>query len=609
MFNFWVSVVTLCVALGQANAAEPDALAISANIQARHMPFGTILDPVFASPTSDDITGYTHCGDSALWTGAYLAAEAFRYNVTQSADALANVKGALAGLKALTDVTGDNRLARCMVFADSPYAAGISSEEAHNTIHQAPPWIWVDNTSRDQVVGAFFGLGAAFDLVDDADVKSGISDLATRLIGFISGHLWSPNDDISNTFELRPEELQMLLQVARHVNPANKISGPFIVPPVDAGAIVDVQSDDSYFKFNLDFLTFYNLVRLQNNEDNRHAYQIVRDHVASHQNALFDVIDRALNGANDARDAETLSLLDQWLARPTRDLIVDLSQTVPMCGSQACAPVPVPERPPADFIWQVSPFQTLGGLYGTIEEAGIDYILPYWMARYYGVIVPPDVSSSAAATAAVAPGELASVYQLGLPSGAATVSVTDATGATFPAPVVFANTDQVSFVVPDGMAAGRASFTVSAGGVSRDLHGAVQSVAPALFTMTGTGMGVAAATAVSVSLANPAMQTQVPVFQCGDSGCAAVPIALPDNATVFVAFYATGVRNRTSLDKVTVTVNGTSVPVTYAGPNPWIQGLDQVYVTLPTTLRGIGAANIVVTADGQLSNAVTLSLQ
>src|SRR5579871_5632659 len=76
-------VVALCVALGPANAAEPDALAISANIQARHMPFGTILDPVFASPASNDITAYTHCGDSALWTGAYLAAEAFRYKVTQ----------------------------------------------------------------------------------------------------------------------------------------------------------------------------------------------------------------------------------------------------------------------------------------------------------------------------------------------------------------------------------------------------------------------------------------------------------------------------------------------------------------------------------------------
>src|ERR1041385_7965248 len=102
-----------------ASGAEPDAIAISANIQARHMPYGIILDPVFSSSTSQDIVSYTHCGDSALWTGAYLAAEAFRYKVTQSADALNNVQQALAGLKGLADVTGNNLLARCMFLSDS----------------------------------------------------------------------------------------------------------------------------------------------------------------------------------------------------------------------------------------------------------------------------------------------------------------------------------------------------------------------------------------------------------------------------------------------------------------------------------------------------------
>ena len=62
-------------------------------------------------------------------------------------------------------------------------------------------------------------------------MKAGVSDLATRLIGFISRHQWSPNDDISSTFQLRPEELQTLLQVARHMNPANTVSGPLIVLP------------------------------------------------------------------------------------------------------------------------------------------------------------------------------------------------------------------------------------------------------------------------------------------------------------------------------------------------------------------------------------------
>src|SRR5262245_17321646 len=143
--------VVSCVCALRALASESDAFAISANIRAKHMPFGTVLDPIYASPTSDQIIGYTRCGDSALWTGAYLAAESFRYKVTQSTEALDNVKTALAGLKALADVTGDNRLARCLVPANSPYAAGIENEEAHNTIHQGSTWIWVDNTSRDEV--------------------------------------------------------------------------------------------------------------------------------------------------------------------------------------------------------------------------------------------------------------------------------------------------------------------------------------------------------------------------------------------------------------------------------------------------------------------------
>jgi len=246
----------------QLAASEADALAISAKIQARFLPFGTILEPIYASPTSDQIIDYTDCGDSALWTGAYLAAEAFRYNVTQAADALNNVRSALAGLKALSDVTGDNRLARCMVPANSPYAASIASQESSNTINQSPSWIWVGNTSRDEVVGAFFGLGAAFDLVNDSSVRSDISDLATRLLGYIADHDWSPNDDITNTFLVRPEELHMLLVVASHVNPSNKVSGPLLVPPLDIGVDIDVLSNSSYFKFNLDFMSFYNLVRL-----------------------------------------------------------------------------------------------------------------------------------------------------------------------------------------------------------------------------------------------------------------------------------------------------------------------------------------------------------
>ena len=583
------------------------------------MPFGTILDPMYASPSSSQIAGYTRCGDSALWTGAYLAAEAFRYKVTQSADAFNNVKTALAGLKGLADVTGDNRLARCMVLANSQYAAGIESEEAANTIHQNGQWIWIDNTSRDQVVGAFFGLGVAYDVVDDAGVKSDIADLTTRLIGFIAQHQWSPNDDVSNTFVVRPEEAQMLLQVARHVNPSISIGNPFLVLSVDTGAQVDVRSNSSYFKFNLDYMSFYNLVRLQNNNDNQAAYRIVRDYTASHQNAFFDIVDAALAGANSSRDAEMRSLLDQWLQRPKRETYVDLSKTVAVCGSEACQPIPVPLRPTLEFLWQIDPFQLAGGGDGTVEGSGIDYILPYWMGRYYGVIAGGAVQSAAAPSSAVAPDSLASLYGANLAPGIAqasaqplplalggvTLSVTDAAGATRAAPLLYVSPVQINFVVPDGTAPGLATLLVA----GQTFTAAIQSVAPTLFSMNGAGSGVAAATAIVVQAANPSLQSSVPVFQCAGSSCASVPIVLGVDTPVYVSFFGTGIRNRSSLANVAVTINGIGVPVLYAGPAPGFTGLDQVNVGLVLTLRGSGESKVILTVDGQTANTVTINVQ
>ena len=122
------------------------------------MPFGTVLDPMYASPTSTQIVGYTRCGDSAIWTGHYLAAEAFRYRVTGAANALANVQGAIAGIKSLVDITGTDVLARCLVPSASPFAAGIASEEAANGIYtnKQAGYIWVGNTSRDEYCGVMF---------------------------------------------------------------------------------------------------------------------------------------------------------------------------------------------------------------------------------------------------------------------------------------------------------------------------------------------------------------------------------------------------------------------------------------------------------------------
>src|SRR5262245_47943545 len=386
---------------GSALASEADALAISQNIRARHMPFGTILDPIFATPDSDEIVGYTHCGDSAIWTGHYLAAESFRYNVTRSPEALDNVRAALAGIESLLDVTGTNLLSRCLIPMSSPYAQAITQEEASHGVYQNKEcgWDWIGGTSRDQYSGVFFGLGVAYDLVDDPQVRAGIVTLTTLLLDFLRGHDWSvkmPNGSISTTFIGRADQELSFLQVGRHVNKARFSTGYnlnrfFLSPLVIAPISFEVLDNNSYFKFNLDSINLFNLIRLESSSFKgiyRQAYNILRRHTDDQKNAFFNMIDRALNGPNDARDADTREMLDEWLLRPRRDLPIDLRGVYPSCGSPdiACVPVPIVDRPRTDFLWQRNPYLLVGQGAGTIETAGIDYILPYWMGRYYGTI-------------------------------------------------------------------------------------------------------------------------------------------------------------------------------------------------------------------------------
>jgi hypothetical protein len=300
-----------------ARAAEGDALAILANIQARHLPFGAILDPIFALTDSDQIADYSRCGDSALWTGHYLAAEAFRYKVTQAPDALTNMMAAISSLKGLIDVTGTNLLARCMVPANSPYAASISNQEASNGIYtnNSPPgWIWVGDTSRDEYSGAMFGLAVAYDMVTDSGIRSSISDLVTRLVDFLNGNNWSvvmPNGTSGTSFLVRPDQIETFLAIGRHVNSSHFSSLGYeaqrepLSVTVPAPILVDTASDDSYFKFNLDYINLYDLIRLESSAAKsiyQSAYSQLRGYTGSDQNAFFNIIDLALNGPNAARD-------------------------------------------------------------------------------------------------------------------------------------------------------------------------------------------------------------------------------------------------------------------------------------------------------------------
>ena len=395
----------LCVVL-PVRAEEQDAIAISKTIQQRHQLNGLMIDPIFAAPLSDELVGYGRAGDSALWTGHYLAAESFRYQATHSPEALANIKNSLAGIRLLIDVTGNNLLARFAMLANWKYADGIAEEErrhgAYSHVLNGENYLWFGNTSRDQYSGVFFGLGAAFDFVDDPQVRSEASALVTRMLDYLIDNNWTvrmPTGEISTIFAGHPEQRLNFLAVGRRVN--NKFASPynlariFSSSTVGSAIIFEVQdAHGSYYKFNLATINFFHLIRTEGNATYRNrylnAYNVLRRTTDDHGNAHFNMIDRVLRGADARRDAETRTLLNDWLKRPRRDGWRDWrgNPNYPACGEdRTCAPLPVIDRIDTDFLWQRSPFLLWGGGYGKTENAGIDYLLPYWMARVYGVSV------------------------------------------------------------------------------------------------------------------------------------------------------------------------------------------------------------------------------
>jgi hypothetical protein len=297
-------------------------------------------------------------------------------------------------------------LARCAFPTDSVYAPDMMGEERHHGIYignvDGQQWTWIGNTSRDQYMGVFFGLTVAYSLIDDSNIKGSVNFLATRALNFLRDRAWlvvMPGNRISTTFLGRADQRLALLKLGRRTNPSKfawdyKIESAIVAPETIAIAGFETLDDhNAYFKFNLEHITYYCLLTGGDNSWVRlnygKAFDLIRKTTDDHGNAFFNMIERAIDEShNETREAATRQMLDDWLKRPRRDLYIDLRDKYLSCkeADRACEPLPVTERVNTDFLWQRSPFLLYGGAEGRIETPGIDYILPYWMGRYYGVL-------------------------------------------------------------------------------------------------------------------------------------------------------------------------------------------------------------------------------
>jgi hypothetical protein len=176
------------------------------------------VDPTTA--TRGDVAAWWSGENDGLWTGLYLASQAYRHAVTGDADALFNVAWILDGEElrmAITGVPGlftrqlippgvaglacptdpamyvpspdkrGNKWVRigddgCAQVAD---AGGTFSSTSHCGLDDFIGWCFLDNVSQDEYVGHMFGLAAVARLVDDPAVRG----RAVALLQQIGDHL------------------------------------------------------------------------------------------------------------------------------------------------------------------------------------------------------------------------------------------------------------------------------------------------------------------------------------------------------------------------------------------------------------------------------------
>jgi hypothetical protein len=158
--------------------------------QNRFSPYGLTLE-------IDQNGAYQSYGDSAIWTGTYLAGAAYYYAVTGEDFARANLVKSLDATTRLREITGvPGLIARAYEndewVGKAPTPRIEPDPAEHRYLVENGPykgWRFLSTASRDQFTGVFWGNATVYELFDDPALKAPAS---TNIVSMAS-HVWDNN--------------------------------------------------------------------------------------------------------------------------------------------------------------------------------------------------------------------------------------------------------------------------------------------------------------------------------------------------------------------------------------------------------------------------------
>ncbi len=394
----------------------------------RHLQGGQVIPFVYVN-SAGHLDHYVlgDMTDAAIWTGCYLAAQSFRYAATGEMAAYQGCRETLTAMQMLREVTGvPGLLARGFV----PAYFGASGPEYHYSSDGR--WIWAGDVSSDQLDGIIFGYYVFYRLAATPADKQAVAQEVSLLIGHVvENGMCIVDIDGQPTkwghyepWYVRDYEHMNALLILSHLKVAHWITGEQgfrdtyveAIENYDYAALAETSvvkwplEDINHSDHNLQWLAYYPLLSLENDPalyaSYRRSLADAWGFVGQEGQTLFNFVEEALvpgtgnlaEGIETLREFSTDLRLFEVVNSTRTDLeaykpfLINPKTGRPQIDPTRFPPLPVNERPLWEYEWAQNPYRLDGnfGAQGEKEQSGVDYLLAYWMGRYYGFLSPGD---------------------------------------------------------------------------------------------------------------------------------------------------------------------------------------------------------------------------
>ena len=411
-------------------------------IRKRHIRPPGLVGPAVLKKRGDLSASFIEDDDNdGEHTGMYMAMESLRYAVTKDPQARANARAAFNAMVVLQEVTGTPHFIACSVLpTDTPPLhetdRKFTAEEVATMQRDSPrekpiekrwvlsndgKWLWKRDASSDEIDGHLYGYATYFDLAADEGEKKRVAELVDRIMGGIVDHgfvlqdidgkatqwgNWSPEslngDPVWNEERYgNSTEILSHLGVAYHITKKQKYRDAAKLLIEKHGYAKNMSlmayktpSERTHINDELLSMVFPNLFNHLIFPELRPAALAAvrqwhatcrRDHIP-----FYDFVFNTFSGQKISLEASVETLRDwpldmiEWTVDNRSREDIQIERTPGTDDDKLTNVLPRSEM--GLVMWDQEPYKTIIGRDGEREDKPTDWLLAYWMGRYWGHI-------------------------------------------------------------------------------------------------------------------------------------------------------------------------------------------------------------------------------